>query len=178
MKMGAFLLFDAQTGLTFTGTARRRCRPLAARCSMPLDRCDNFAAGVRLIVPSRPIRFGCSFCRSRCCPRIKLLISSEKNYRNSLILFAPGAARTERYQSYAVIGSFCFVAPLLLQIKTKLISSEGKLPQLLILLAYGALSAQLLATPRRPYVMTRGTQWNAERRGLKRNAWVMQDLPH
>src|SRR6267143_638152 len=59
MKMGVFLLLDAQNGLTFTGTARRRFSPLSAGSSV-LDALWIVAIileqpAYALIVPSRPI---------------------------------------------------------------------------------------------------------------------------
>src|ERR1700723_3083940 len=62
LKMGAFFCcLDAQNGLTFTGTARRRFSPLSAGSSA-LDALWIVAIILEqpahaLIVPSRPIRF-------------------------------------------------------------------------------------------------------------------------
>src|SRR4249920_944161 len=61
MKMGFFCCLDAQNGLTFTGTARRRFSPLSAGSSV-LDALWIVAIileqpAYALIVPSRPIRF-------------------------------------------------------------------------------------------------------------------------
>src|SRR4249919_1876114 len=78
-----FCCLDAQNGLTFTGTARRRFSPLSAGSSV-LDALWIVAIileqpAYALIVPSRPIRFWLLILSLQVLPQNKIkLISSEK----------------------------------------------------------------------------------------------------
>lgn len=67
-----FCCLDAQNGLTFTGTARRRFSPLSAGSSV-LDALWIVAIileqpAYALVVPSGQSALDCSFCCPRCCP--------------------------------------------------------------------------------------------------------------
>jgi hypothetical protein len=97
MKMGVFLLFGRTKRPDLHRTVRPRFSPLSAGSSV-LDALWIVAIileqpAYALIVPSRPIRFWLLILSLQVLPQNKIkLISSEKNYRNSLILFGP---RTE-----------------------------------------------------------------------------------
>jgi hypothetical protein len=96
---------DAQNGLTFTGTARRRFSPLSAGSSV-LDALWIVAIileqpAYALIVPSRPIRFWLLILSLQVLPQNKIkLISCEKKLPQLFDFIWPpdGSARTERYQ--------------------------------------------------------------------------------
>ena len=81
--MGFFCCLDAQNGLTFTGTARRRFSLLSAGSSV-LDALWIVAIileqpAYALIVPSGPIRFGLLILSLQVLPQNKIkLISCEK----------------------------------------------------------------------------------------------------
>src|ERR1700720_1014607 len=95
MKMSVFCCLDAQNGLTFTGTARRRFSPLSAGSSV-LDALWIVVIileqpAYALIVPSRPIRFWLLILSLQELPQNKIkLISSESlsgEFRPDCIVF-------------------------------------------------------------------------------------------
>jgi len=119
---------DAQNGLTFTGTARRRFSPLSAGSSV-LDALWIVAIileqpAYALIVPSRPIRFWLLILSLQVLPQNKIkLISSEKKLPQlfDFICSHGTGYPAERYQkaTMSLAAHFVLLPPLLLQIKTQ-----------------------------------------------------------